>query len=178
MLVQFRSLINSIFGKMALTVTLSILTMIGFAYSVHAAEVLNVARDPSIVPPPITRKEPTTIKIKLTVKEVTADITDGSTYAFWTFDGTVPGPMLRVMEGDTVEFTLVNPKESVSGHNIDLHAVNGHGGGAAVSNVNPWRNQDIYFQGAEPGRLCLPLRIQSALASHLKWDVWRYCSRA
>lgn len=178
MLLQFRSLINSIFGKMALTVVLSIIMLAGLSYTAYAVDAPNVARDPSIVPPPITRKEPTTVKIKLTVKEVTADITDGLTYAFWTFDGTVPGPMIRVMEGDTVEFTLVNPKESVSGHNIDLHAVNGPGGGAAVSNVNPGRNQDIYFQGAEPGRLCLPLRIQSALASHLKWDVWRYYSRA
>ena len=151
MLLQFRGLINTIFGKMALTVTLSILTMIGFSYSVHAAEVLNVARDPSIVPPPITRKEPTTVKIKLTVKEVTADITDGSTYAFWTFDGTVPGPMLRVMEGDTVEFTLVNPKESVSGHNIDLHAVNGPGGGAAVSNVNPGETKTFTFKALNQG---------------------------
>ena len=52
---------------------------------------------------------------------------DGTTYAFWTFGGTVPGPMVRVMEGDTVEFTLTNDLSSVNGHNIDFHAVNGPG---------------------------------------------------
>lgn len=43
------------------------------------------------------------------------------TYDYWTFDGTVPGPLVRVMEGDTVELTLVNPVSSSVGHNIDLH---------------------------------------------------------
>ncbi|MBI3764366.1 MAG: multicopper oxidase domain-containing protein [Chloroflexi bacterium] len=103
----------------------------------HPTTQPNVARDPSIVPPPITRTEPTTVEFTLTAKEVTAELADGVTYDFWTFDGTVPGPMLRVMEGDTVKVTLVNPKENKVGHNVDLHAVNGPGGGAAVLNANP-----------------------------------------
>jgi nitrite reductase (NO-forming) len=111
----------------------------------------NVARDPSIVPPPITRTEPTTVEVTLTVKEVVAEIADGTTYSFWTFDGTVPGPMLRVMEGDTVKLTLVNPSTNKSGHNIDLHAVNGPGGGAAVTNVNPGESKTFTFKALNPG---------------------------
>ncbi len=111
----------------------------------------NVARDPAKMPAPLNRTEPTTVKLTLTFKEQTAEISDGATYGFWTFEDTVPGPLLRVMEGDTVELTLVNPKESKSGHNIDLHAVNGPGGGANVTNVNPGESKTFKFKALNPG---------------------------
>jgi nitrite reductase (NO-forming) len=117
----------------------------------HTLDAPNVARNPADVPPPITRSEPTTVRVTLTVKELTAEIADGATYAFWTFDGTVPGSMLRVMEGDTVELTLVNPAESRASHNIDLHAVNGPGGGAAVTNVAPGESKTFTFKALNPG---------------------------
>lgn len=111
----------------------------------------NVALDPSIVPPPIHRTEPTTVKLNLTIKEVNAEIAPGATYSFWTFDGTVPGPLLRVMEGDTVELTLTNPATNLNAHNIDLHAVNGPGGGAAVTNVAPGESKTFTFKALNPG---------------------------
>lgn len=111
----------------------------------------NVALDPSKVPAPITRTEPTTVEINLTVKEVNAEIAPGATYSFWTFDGTVPGPMLRVMEGDTVKLTLTNPATNSTGHNIDLHAVNGPGGGAAVTNVAPGETKTFTFKALNVG---------------------------
>lgn len=110
-----------------------------------------VARDPADVPPPIQRTEPTTVSITLTVQELVAELADGTTYSFWTFDGTVPGPMLRVMEGDTVEFTLINPTDSAVTHNIDLHAVNGPGGGAAVTTVAPGETKTFSFQALNAG---------------------------
>ena len=85
-----------------------------------ATDVPNVARDPSDVPAPIDRSQPATVSFTLTTEEVTAELADGTTFSFWTFNGTVPGPMLRVMEGDTVEITLVNPSDSLVPHNIDL----------------------------------------------------------
>lgn len=117
----------------------------------HPTSVANVARDPADVPPPITRTEPTTVKLTLTTQEITAPLANGVTYDFWTFDGTVPGPMLRVMEGDTVELTLVNPASSKNGHNIDLHAVNGPGGGAAVTNVAPGETKTVTFKALNAG---------------------------
>lgn len=114
-------------------------------------DVPNVVRDPSDVPPPITRTEPTTVKITLTIKEVVSELADGTTYSFWTFDGTVPGPMLRVMQGDTVELTLVNPETNLLAHNIDLHAVNGPGGGAAVTNVQPGESRTFTFKPLNAG---------------------------
>lgn len=117
----------------------------------HEMDVPNVAYDPANVPPPITRTEPTTVQVMLTTHEVTAELADGTTYDFWTFDYTVPGPMVRAMVGDTIELTLVNPPESKSGHNIDLHAVNGPGGGAAVTNVMPGESKTFTFKALNPG---------------------------
>jgi nitrite reductase (NO-forming) len=117
----------------------------------QATDVANVARDPADVPPPITRTEPTTVQVTLTAKEVVAELADGTTYAFWTFDGTVPGPMVRVMEGDTVEFTLINDLSSVNGHNIDFHAVNGPGGGAEVTNVAPGETATFTWKALHAG---------------------------
>jgi nitrite reductase (NO-forming) len=117
----------------------------------RALDVANVVRDPSDVPPPITRTTPTTVKITMTVEEVVAELADGTTYSFWTFDGTVPGPMLRVMQGDTIEFTIVSPDSNAIGHNIDLHAVNGPGGGATVSNVQPGESKTFSFKALNSG---------------------------
>lgn len=117
----------------------------------QATDAPTVARDPADVPPPITRTAPTTVQVTLTAKEVTAELADGTTYAFWTFDGTVPGPMVRVMEGDTVEFTLINDLSSVNGHNIDFHAVNGPGGGAEVTNVAPGETATFIWKALHAG---------------------------
>lgn len=46
----------------------------------------------------------------------------GEKYAAWTFDGQVPGPVVRVTEGDTVKFTLTNPATNKYPHAMDFHA--------------------------------------------------------
>src|SRR3569832_119775 len=46
----------------------------------------------------------------------------GTMFRTWTFDGKVPGPVARVTEGDTVEFTLINDKTNKNSHSIDFHA--------------------------------------------------------
>jgi nitrite reductase (NO-forming) len=117
----------------------------------HPTDVPNVAHNPADLPPPITRTDPAMMKFTLTIKELTAQLADGATYDFWTFDGTVPGPLLRVMEGDTVELTLVNPASSKSSHDIDLHAVNGPGGGAAVTSVAPGESKTLTFKALQAG---------------------------
>ncbi|MBI4257551.1 MAG: nitrite reductase, copper-containing, partial [Thaumarchaeota archaeon] len=111
----------------------------------------HIAKDPTQIPPPIARTQPTTVKITLIAQELTAEIADGTSFTFWTFNNTVPGPLIRVMEGDLVELTLINPPESKQGHNIDLHAVNGPGGGAAVTNVAPGESKTFRFKALNPG---------------------------
>jgi nitrite reductase (NO-forming) len=43
------------------------------------------------------------VKVDLEARELTALLADGRAYRFWTFNSTVPGPMIRVRQGDTVE---------------------------------------------------------------------------
>jgi nitrite reductase (NO-forming) len=100
---------------------------------------------------PIARAGPASVKIDLEVKELAGRLDDGSGYTYWTFGGTVPGPMLRVREGDTVDLTLKNPASSSLPHNIDLHAVNGPGGGAVLTNVNPGQEKSFRFKALNPG---------------------------
>lgn len=63
------------------------------------------------------------------------------------YNGTVPGPMIRVVLGDTVELTLVNPAESLHKHSIDLHAVEGPGGGASLTQILPGESSTFRFKG-------------------------------
>lgn len=63
--------------------------------------------------------------VQVTLHAVETDVAydnKGSTYRAWTFDGKVPGPVVRVTEGDTVEFTLINNKENKNSHSMDFHA--------------------------------------------------------
>jgi nitrite reductase (NO-forming) len=103
------------------------------------------------VPPPITRRHPTKVIVNLEVHETTARLADGVEYTFWTFGGRVPGRFIRVREGDLVEFHLNNHPSSHNPHNIDLHAVTGPGGGAAVSMVAPGQSATFRFTALNPG---------------------------
>ena len=101
---------------------------------------------PPLVPPPITRKHATKVKVQLEVREFTAPIAEGVDYTFWTFGGSVPGNFIRVREGDLVEFTLANHPDNKLPHNIDLHAVTGQGGGASASFVAPGHASTFSFR--------------------------------
>jgi len=64
-----------------------------------------------------------TVKVTLHATEVDLPIDNkGTLYKTWTFDGKVPGPVVRITEGDTVEFTLINDKNSKNSHSMDFHA--------------------------------------------------------
>lgn len=111
----------------------------------------NIARNPNDVPPPLERTEPELVQIELTTKEVIAEMAPGVFINYWTFDGKIPGPMLRVREGDTVELTLHNDPTSLHHHNIDLHAVTGPGGGAVSTMVAPGESAIVTFKALHPG---------------------------
>ncbi len=106
---------------------------------------------PPQVPSPITRTTPAKVVIDLTVEEVEKEIAPGTRYTFWTFGGTVPGNMLRVREGDTVELHLKNLASNKLPHNIDLHAVSGPGGGAAQTLIAPGNQASFTFKALNPG---------------------------
>jgi len=107
--------------------------------------------DAPMVPPRITRRQPSKVVVELEVSEVNLPMADGVEYTFWTFGGKVPGKFIRVLQGDRVEFHLMNHPESRFPHNIDLHAVTGPGGGAASSNTAPGRRTQFTFKALNPG---------------------------
>ena len=113
--------------------------------------VAEISRPASAVPPPLSRTVPTTVVVTLETKEVVAKLDDGQTYSYWTFDGTVPGPMLRVLVGDTVELHLKNAAGDTMQHSIDLHAVNGPGGGATATMVMPGQEAKFTFKALNAG---------------------------
>ena len=118
-----------------------------------AAKPTDIVRDPTDVPSPITYGTPTVVHVTLTAKEVlgTLDPSAGTTYRYWTFNGKVPGPMIRVRQGDTVEVTLQNDPSSHMAHSIDLHAALGPGGGAALSQTTPGQSKTFTFKATTAG---------------------------
>ncbi len=59
-------------------------------------------------------------EFRIPIRDATVEIATGVTYKSWTFGGTVPGPVIRVREGDLVRIRLVN--EASMPHSIDFHA--------------------------------------------------------
>ena len=123
----------------------------GAAPAVTLPSVVQELVAPPAVPPRITRTTPANVVVHLTVEEVEREIAPGSRYTFWTFGGTVPGKMLRVREGDTVELHLENLAGNKLPHNIDLHAVTGPGGGAAQTLIAPGNEAVFSFKALSPG---------------------------
>lgn len=103
------------------------------------------------VPAPIKRRSPTTVVVNFEAREIIQQIDGDKKYKFWTFNGTTPGPMIRVRVGDSVQFHLSNHKENQWPHNIDIHAVNGPGGGAHVNEVKPGEKSVFTFKTLKPG---------------------------
>lgn len=83
--------------------------------------------------------------------EVDGILADGTTFRYMTFDGQVPGPMLRMRVGDTMEVRLHNEIESLLPHNIDLHAVTGPGGGAEFTKTMAGETTTFEFKALQPG---------------------------
>jgi nitrite reductase (NO-forming) len=104
-----------------------------------------------VVAPPVDWASPRTHTVELETREVTALLADGVAYTFWTFDGTVPGPLLRVRQGDTVELTLKNAPGTHAVHSINLHALSGPGGGSQATQVAPDGRASIRFRATRPG---------------------------
>lgn len=106
---------------------------------------------PPDVPPPIHRDHPARVIVRMETHEVIREIADGVRYNFWTFNGSVPGPLIRVRQGDTVELHLRNDPSSHMSHNIDMHAVMGPGGGAASTGTPPGYESVFTFKALRAG---------------------------
>lgn len=91
------------------------------------------------------------VDVELTVieKDVVID-NAGTTQSMWTFGGTVPGPVVRVTEGDVVHFTMLNDPGNQNSHSMDFHA-------AVVdvldefSEIKPGETKEFTFAADHPG---------------------------
>ena len=124
------------------------------------AEKLNLPREQiSLVAPPFvhaheqaTKQGPKIIEFKLVVEEKQVVIDDdGTTIQAMTYNGSIPGPMMVVHEGDYVELTLANPSTNSMAHNIDIHAATGALGGGSLTLVNPGEQVVLRFKATRTG---------------------------
>ncbi len=110
-----------------------------------------IVADPTNIPGPVDWTTPKTHEVTLDAVEVVAEIEPGVTFSYMTFGGQVPGPMIRVRQGDTVKFTLTNKTGNLMPHNIDLHAVYGTGGGSDATTISPGQSSSMTFKTLYPG---------------------------
>ncbi|WP_178114782.1 copper-containing nitrite reductase [Pseudomonas saliphila] len=125
--------------------------IVGDPQETTASNFPDLSKNPSEVGEPVGKREAKEVTFDLETTEVEGRLSDGASYKFWTFNNTVPGPMMRVRVGDTVNINMKNSIESAHIHSIDLHAVTGPGGGAAVTQAAPGHTKSFSFKAMAPG---------------------------
>jgi nitrite reductase (NO-forming) len=95
---------------------------------------------------------PKVVEVTMVTHEMRWKVDDaGAEVWAFTFNGSVPGPLIICHEGDFVELTLINPKESVTEHNIDFHASTGALGGGTLTHVLPGEQTVLRWRAVKPG---------------------------
>jgi nitrite reductase (NO-forming) len=111
----------------------------------------DISREPTDLPPPIGKRDPMTVRLDLFTVEQEGRLAEATTFGYWTFNGKVPGPFVRVRVGDTVDVHLRNSADSNMIHSVDFHAATGPGGGAAALQVDPGGEKSMTFKALIPG---------------------------
>ncbi len=110
----------------------------------------SIVRDPTDLPGPLPAGPPRTLTVDLEAVEVIGELANETTYNYWTFNGKVPGPFLRVRVGDTADLNFKNRADSRMIHSIDLHAATGPGGGAVMTQAPPGETKSFRFKALNP----------------------------
>jgi nitrite reductase (NO-forming) len=111
----------------------------------------DISREPTDLPPPIGKRDSKTVRLDLFTVEQEGRLAEATTFGYWTFNGKVPGPFVRVRVGDTVDVHLKNSADSNMIHSVDFHAATGPGGGAAALQVDPGAEKSMTFKTFIPG---------------------------
>ena len=125
-----------------------------------AADIAKLPRvKPKLVDPPFVHAHeqvatggPKVVEFEMTIREkkIVLDEAGTETFAF-TFNGTVPGPLMVVHEGDYVELTMINHPDNELLHNIDFHSSTGALGGGALTQVNPGEKVILRWKATKQG---------------------------
>jgi len=121
-----------------------------------------------------TRQTPRIVEFRMVIveKEIVID-DEGTKFHSMTFNGSIPGPLMVVHEGDYVELTLVNPATNAMPHNIDFHAATGALGGGELTMVNPgeqvvlrWKatRTGVFVYHCAPGGSMIPWHVVSGMS--------------
>ena len=133
-----------------------------------------------LVPPPfvpahdqVASGAPKVVQVRMVIEEKAMVIDDdGTEVQAMTFNGSVPGPLVVVHQGDYVELTLENPAGNSLEHNIDFHASTGALGGGALTHVQPGETVVLRFRATKagvfvyhcaPGGIMVPWHVVSGM---------------
>lgn len=111
----------------------------------------DISRDPGDLSAPLRNRPPQVVRVDLSTVELKGQLADKTSYDFWTFNGRIPGPFVRVRVGDTVEVHLKNDDSSVMVHSVDFHGAIGPGGGAEFTQTDPGDEKTVTFKALVPG---------------------------
>lgn len=112
--------------------------------------------------------EPRVVQFRLEIEERPQVIDrQGTTVQAMTFNGSTPGPLMVVHEGDYVELTLVNPATNTMPQNIDFHAATGALGGGALTHVNPGEQVVLRWKATRPGVFVYHCAPEGMIAWHV-----------
>ena len=106
-----------------------------------------LAKRPAPALPPLIG-EGNDVAITLTASDASVEIASGVQYSAWTFNGTVPGPILHVRQGQNVHVTFVN--DGAMQHSIDFHAAQ-VAPEIAYRSINPGGKLEFSFVAQVPG---------------------------
>ncbi|MGJ8624953.1 MAG: multicopper oxidase domain-containing protein [Yoonia sp.] len=101
----------------------------------------------------IAQGPPKIVEIEMVIDERLMVVDEFSDATIWalTFNGSVPGPLIIVHEGDFVELTLKNPESNLMEHNVDFHASTGGLGGGALTHVFPGEQVTLRWKATVAG---------------------------
>ncbi len=95
---------------------------------------------------------PKIVEVTMNIIEKKTEIDDdGTTIWAFTYEGTVPGPMIVCHQGDYVELTLRSDPGNMLEHNIDFHAATGAMGGGELTKIQPGEQAKIRFRAIKAG---------------------------
>ncbi len=112
---------------------------------------VDIVHDPADLPASMGSRAAETVRVDLETVEVSGKLADGATFTYWTFNGKVPAPFIRVRVDDKVEVHLKNSASSSMTHSVDFHAVTGPGGGAVATQTQPGGETKFTFKALKPG---------------------------
>ncbi len=163
-----RGEMKHLFKKLSLGMALVLLSNVAMAEAGAESYIANIGVESNLkglervkqtlVTPPFLPKHkqkysgsPRIIEMEMVIEEKEIEIEPGVFVQAMTFNGSNPGPLIVVHEGDYVELTLKNPKSNFLVHNIDFHSATGALGGGALTKVAPGEEVVLRFKADKPG---------------------------